>query len=176
MAQLRSGVGGWTNLTGYRSATSVGDFDGDGWADLMASAPSGRIHLFRGHGDAGLRAKPILVRSSMPAGSIVGIGRWDSDGAPDVALKTRTGRMYVYPGNGPGGLDDPILLGSGFRGYNAMVYLGDVTGDGRPDLAGRNRLGDLFVLPKAASTAGHPAGTIGPRLFAGSDFQGYRIG
>lgn len=173
-ATAKKRIGGWTGLAGYSSVTGVGDFDGDGWPDLMARSSNGGIYLFRGRGDTGLR-RPFLVRSGIPAGSkMLGVGRWNGDGAPDVAVKTRSGRLYVYPGNGPGGLDDPILIGTRMDRYNLIVYVGDATADRRPDLVGRDGSGDLFVLPKAGSRAGF--GRIGPRLYAGSGFQGYRLG
>jgi hypothetical protein len=168
-------LGGWSNLSGYTGITAVGDFDGDGWPDLMAKGSNGSIYLFRGRGDSGFGAR-MLVRSSLPAGSTMfGLGRWTRDGAPDLGVRTAAGALYVYPGNGPGGLDDPILLGTGFSGYNVMFMAGVVSGDKRQDLVARVAAGDLWVLPKLAPSAGRPAGSIGNRLYAGSGFLGYRL-
>ena len=175
--EAKKRIGGWTNLAGYRSVTGVGDFDGDGWPDLMARSTSGRdlsVPRSRRRRPA-CDARPGALEH---AGGLdlrdrtVGQRRCTGRGAQDpywTAVRVSRQRPGWSRRSGH-------CSGLASRATTRWSYLGDVTGDGRPDLAGRNRLGDLFVLPKAAGTAARPAGTIGPRLFAGSGFQGYRLG
>jgi hypothetical protein len=169
-------VGGWMGWSGKRLITPVGDFDGDGRPDLMATSKQGAVRLFPGRGEQGFK-KPIPMRAGLRgAVAMAAVGRWTADGAPDVVVKTRTGRLLLYPGNGPGGLEDPASLGSRYKAYHALVGLGDMTGDGRADLVGRTADGDAWLLPGAARSADHPSGSFGPRLYLGSGWSAFRFG
>jgi hypothetical protein len=172
---FRSPVGNWSGWGVRHAITPVGDFDGDGQADLMARNSRGAVYLYPGRGLRGFKA-PIRMRSALPSGStIVPVGLWNKDGAPDVLVRTRTGQLLLYPGNGPGGLDDPKAIGRHFGQYPALVGVGDLTGDGQPDLVGRKADGQTWLIPGVAPRASSPAGRLGARQFLAADWSSYKL-
>jgi hypothetical protein len=169
-------IGGWTGWGGRSLIAPVGDFNGDGWPDLMAGTTNGPVYLYPGRGDAGFK-QPILMRSSLPgAVGLLAVGRWNAGGAPDVIVKTTTGTLLLYPGNGPGGLDDPIKIGANFDRYDTLVAVGDLTRDGQADLVGRTPGGDSWLLAGLAPSAEHPSGAFAARQYLASGWSTYRLG
>ncbi|MFZ5442417.1 MAG: FG-GAP-like repeat-containing protein [Myxococcota bacterium] len=139
-------------------AAAAGDVNGDGYADVLISAPywnasEGRVYLYLGSA-SGLQATPAWVQdptdvsASFFGWSVDGAGDVNGDGFDDVvvgasdftAQQSREGRAYLYLG-GPGGLattpvwtTDPTDQATAYFG-NAAGGLGDVNGDGFGDFA-----------------------------------------
>jgi hypothetical protein len=171
-----SAAGGWGRWDRRSLITPVGDFDGDGWPDLLSRASDGRVHWHPGRGDRGFGKKRLARASGFPSGAtVVAVGRWDRDGAPDVMVRDDRGRMWLYPGNGPGGLEDPVRVGRRFDRYNRLVGVGDLTGDGQPDLLGRVRNGDVWLVPGLSGSQKRPSGSFAPRLFVAAGWSDYRF-
>jgi hypothetical protein len=169
-------MGGWGNWSHRTMITPVGDFDGDGWPDLMARARNGRIYWHPGRGEDGFGKRRLARASGFPHGATVtSVGLWDRDGAPDVVVRARNGDLWLYPGNGPGGLEDPRRVGRRFDRYDRLVGVGDLTGDGQPDLLGRVASGNLWLIPGLVATRKRPSGAFGPRQFVASGWASYRF-
>jgi hypothetical protein len=168
-------VGGWKGWRGRTLVTPVGDFDGDGRADLMARASDGRIYLYPGRLGSGF-SSPVIMRSSLPrARAVLAVGRWDGDGAPDVVVVTDGGRGLLYRGNGPGGLEDPVTIAHGLDRYNTIVGVGDVTGDGQPDLLGRTGGGDVWLLAGVAPSRDRRGGGLDAPRYIASGWSSLRL-
>ncbi|MCC7541010.1 MAG: FG-GAP repeat protein [Deltaproteobacteria bacterium] len=115
------------------NVASLGDVDGDGFADAIVGAPLldsldvlggtmldvGAAYLYRGSSDGLVDAPiPIVNPSVMPAtawfgSSVAGPGDLDGDGYADVVvaahreddeIESEVGRVYLYPGRA-GGID-----------------------------------------------------------------------
>jgi hypothetical protein len=121
-------------------AIAVGDFDGDGTADLLKTAfddAAGRsLVAFRATGNGFFEAAPEPFRLGfVPWGSV--LADVDGDGRADLIALERTGHastLYVFHSNGDGT----------FRGLSRtrlenmkdvrLVVVADMDGDGKPDL------------------------------------------
>ncbi|MEV6464051.1 transglycosylase family protein [Kitasatospora sp. NPDC051702] len=131
-SRVMIGSGGWNGM----SNLAVGDFNGDGVADVVASENStGKLWLYPGLG--GALGKRVEIGSGGWNGmnKIVSPGDMNKDGKDDiVATEKSTGKLWLYPGTGRG-LGDRVEIGTG--GWNGISdYAGaDFTGDGIGDLA-----------------------------------------
>lgn len=151
-ARAKSTAFGWR-------ADNAGDVDGDGWPDLLITAPlddeggedAGAAFVFAGGRD-GWGDDLLWSARGETAGewfgqSGAGVGDVDGDGYADVAIGAphasgRTvdeGAVFVYRG-GPGGLAEEaaFVARGGSRGAalgGAVAAAGDVNGDGYSDIA-----------------------------------------
>lgn len=139
---------------GVRMLAAVGDFDGDGWPDLMGQPKGQPMRIYPGRGAAGFRPS-YVVRSSVPGNRMSGAGLWDGDGASDTLV--RQGRtLRVWHGNGPGGLTGSRDLPLDMRGYDWFTAISDVGLGGHPDLVVRVKgTGQLWLLHATATGFGH---------------------
>ncbi len=160
------------DLFGY-SIAGAGDLNGDGFADLVTSAPgdptdgaaAGIAYVW--FGGAKLHAEPDLVLRPGATGgqfgiAVAGIGDFNGDGYPDLAVGANvdrrvgagTGRVAIYYG-GRAMSDRPALDLYGPHADTwfgiAIQGVGDVDGDGFEDLAVGAERGDGFT---------HRSGTV----------------
>ena len=159
------------------NVAGVGDMNGDGFGDLLVSAPmyddsfvdSGRIALYLGGAGGLANAQTWTWSAESPGallgsgiGSLAGLGDVNGDGAPDFAVgaqgwaegsKTGAGRGFVWYGMPTGGPDTEI---AGVETNWGLGYTvagpGDVDGDGFADL--------LITAPMRAGSAGNTYGGI----------------
>ncbi|MEV6011643.1 N-acetylmuramoyl-L-alanine amidase [Streptomyces sp. NPDC051976] len=120
-ARLRIG-GGWQ---GYNTLVSLGDFTGDGKADLMARDTSGALYLYSGTGSA---TAPFAPRVKIGTGwqiynSIVGVSDLSGDGKGDLVARDTSGKLWVYKGTGSATTpySARTQVGTGWQIYNALV-------------------------------------------------------
>lgn len=149
-----------------RLLTAAGDFDGDGWPDLLGQPTGGAMRLYSGGGLSGIESS-VVARSARTASSQIGIGRWDSDGAPDTLLR-KGDRLVWMRGNGPGGLTGGETdLGIDLSRYDWVLGVSDMTGSAHPDVIVRERAtGYLWMLPGTQ-------GGFGPRRFLAEGMGAY---
>jgi surface antigen len=106
-----NGKGGWKGTpvfvhSGFATASRVGspgDFDGDGFADMVAVWPDGRVKLYTGNGLKGWLNRTGVVIGTGWTGISGFTGRGDltGDGMTDLfALRTGS-QLYLYPGPVP---------------------------------------------------------------------------
>lgn len=131
-------------LTGVAAnATSAADLDGDGWTDLMGTAPfPARVLVFRN--SAGQFLTEVTLATS-ELGYIGGIATGDltGDGVLDVAAATPTGKVFVFRGLGGAQYAAPIVVPVPESFGNLAIADGD--GDHVPDLLGAATSGAVFV-------------------------------
>lgn len=130
-------------------ATAFGDFNGNGWSDLMARHVStGSLSLYPGNGTrfgsvsrigAGWNAMNAITR----------FGDFNRDGHEDlIARHSATGALWLYPGTGSS-FASPLKIGaSGWNSMREITPVGDLDRDGYADLvAVQSSTGYLFLYP-----------------------------
>jgi hypothetical protein len=145
---LGNGNGGFSNQVSYPTGTGgnpldvvVGDFNGDGSADLaVADYTTQRVSILLGKGDGTFQPVTAYPTGANPS-SIVAAD-FNGDGKMDLALTSTplgvsSGNLVsLLLGNGDGTFGVPALFSAGDQAYSAVV--GDFNGDGAPDLAVAN--------------------------------------
>jgi SpoIID/LytB domain protein len=141
-ATLGSGFAQYTNLT------TVGDWNGDGYADVMVRTAAGRLYLKRGSGTGQLTSGTALPGGSNIR-SMAGIGDANSDGRPDLAVLTTAGNVWLVLGDGKLGRVGTRKIASGWQQHDWLRAPGDFDRDGRPDLI--SKLGDRLLLHRGTA-------------------------
>jgi hypothetical protein len=140
------GSGGWQRFT---AIFSPGDFNGDGFADVIVRNADGELLLYRGDGKGhwlnGSGADKIGVGWNQFT-AILSAGDFSGDGFADVITRNAAGELLLYRGNGKGGWlngSAPDKIGTGWNQWNLIFSPGDWNSDGRADVITRNAAGEL---------------------------------
>jgi hypothetical protein len=158
-----SSTSAWTaesDQTGARlgSSLSLGDVNGDGYADLSAGAPwysngqskEGKVFVYYGSAE-GLSAQPLWTSEGDKDGALFGwaidlSGDMNGDGFAELAVGAMSyeagqvdeGRAFLFQGSAAGLSLTPVWMGEGDQaeaGYGFSVgSAGDVNRDGFDDL------------------------------------------
>jgi hypothetical protein len=120
-------------------AVAVGDFNGDGFPDLVVANGSlnptidGWVSILLGNGDGTFRAHVEYPTGGFPG--IVAVGDLNGDGKADlvVTINSAGGSVNVLLGNGNGTFQAPVAYAAGLL-YPSGLAIGDFNGDGKPDL------------------------------------------
>ncbi|MEU4421779.1 glycoside hydrolase domain-containing protein [Actinoplanes sp. NPDC024001] len=125
----------YDNMKHLREITSVGDFNRDGYPDMLASQTSnGNVYLYPGKKGAKFGKRKLLAKGNWNnRGEFAGVGDFNRDGYQDLAVvHTSTRVMYLYPGRGTG-FKARYKIGT-TRGYRDWTGIGDFDRDGYTDL------------------------------------------
>lgn len=138
LAGTRRSLPAPTESFGFGTALdAAGDVDGDGYGDLVVSAPgSDALLLYRGGAGFPATATPVRVAgptNSRIGASVAGAGDVNGDGYHDIAAVGGDGNLYVVTG-GAGTLAATRAALSGVTATTTVLGAGDVTGDGFDDL------------------------------------------
>lgn len=127
----------------YSHVVNAGDWNGDGYQDVIARTDSQRLLLFRGTANGGLSARVDMGLTSNHT-SITSVGDVTGDKHPDLMVVNTSGRLYLVPGNGKTGFTPYTRIATGWKGQAWMRSPGDLTGDKRADLV--TKVGDRLYL------------------------------
>lgn len=154
---------GWNTMA---LVLGPGDFDGDGFVDVLARDHSDHLLLYPGDGK-GL-GKPSTIAADLPAGGLlVAAGDLDENGFPDlVARDPVTKRLQVYLNDGKGGLSTPLVVPADAAAVDLALGGMDFDGDGHADLLTRDGgSGDVFLW------GGDGKGGLAPPVRAGTHWS-----
>jgi hypothetical protein len=130
----------------------IGDFNGDGIADVVESDDNYNLVYLQGYGDATFRAAPTYtLPNSFDQGAYsysVATGDFNGDGIPDVVVgqvgNSGSTGVTVYLGKG----DGTFYPGDSYGTATDMsfVAVADFNGDGKADIAAIDRDNDVVQI------------------------------
>jgi hypothetical protein len=123
------GIGGY----GAR-CVSTGDFNRDGWQDLLVCGPPDGLRLYRN--DAGRGFTDIASANGLTGTEYNDATFGDLDGDGDLDVVMARGNRFVYRLNTAGRLGAEALIGAVSSGAASRVALGRADGDGSLDVYG----------------------------------------
>jgi hypothetical protein len=124
------GRGGWLprvqvgrGWQGMDALVGIGDFNGDGHADLLArEKATGTLWLYPGNGRGGWLPRVQVGRGWQGMDALVGIGDFNGDRTADLLAREKaTGTLWLYPGNGRGGWLPRVQVGRGWQVMDALM-------------------------------------------------------
>lgn len=129
---------------------STGDWDGNGFSDLMMIASDGRLLLYAATARERFSAPRQIGQGWLGAESVQGGVDWNRDGALDLVARFSDGRLVLYPGNGSGGFLAARQIG---RGWMTMRTWSPVqqSVNGFPAVVATDRSGVMHVYPTNGS-------------------------
>jgi len=138
----------------FPASVAVGDFNGDGKADLAVANNDSSVSILLGNGD-GTFQQPALNYGAGANPVSVAVGDFNGDGKADLAVANEfsgfSGDVSTLFGNGDGTFQPAVSdLADVFP---VSVAVGDFNGDGKPDLAVANNLSsNVSILLNVAVT------------------------
>ncbi|MFG3498650.1 FG-GAP-like repeat-containing protein [Streptomyces sp. NPDC047886] len=122
-----------------------GDFDGNGYADVLARSIGGTLYRYPVTALEDFATKVSLGTGWNRYNKLFAVRDWSGDGRPDIIGRDSSGYVWMHPGTASGGVGTRVKIGTGWGGFTAITGRGDLSGDGKPDLLARDRAGDLWL-------------------------------
>jgi hypothetical protein len=152
-------AGGWAGIP--NTAPALGDWNGDGKADLAVGGDAGRVRLVMSTGHFGYPQIPPVAYDLIVTGSIRAVpafGSITAGGKPDLLVLVDDGTIRAYTNTGNASmpyvadcfvgalLEMPVLNGNG-------LGVADVNADGRPDVLVSDSEGRIWDFLGSADSA-----------------------
>jgi hypothetical protein len=130
---------GQTIDRGYGTFThvvSAGDWNGDGYADVIARSSRKRLILYRGT-RAGSFDTGVDLGIVSNHQNVTGVGDVNGDRFPDLMVINTSGVAYLVYGNGRTGIRSYARVAGSWSRHDWLRGAGDVNADGRLDVITR---------------------------------------
>ena len=134
-----------TTISSEWRIAGTGDFNGDGYADLLwRQDVTGHLLDWLGNASGGFNTNATNFDSSLPPDvQIVGTGDFNGDERSDILMRNDNGNVFTWLGTQTGGFSSGDFFGMADR-YR-IIGTGDFNGDGRDDILVRSA-GDTGLL------------------------------
>jgi hypothetical protein len=148
-----SGVG---NVATNWTVVGVGDFNGDGKADILwQNTSNGNLAIYLMNGNT---ITSSATFANLGAYSVVGIGDFNGDGNSDILLRDGSGNIAILEMNGTTILN-PSSTGVGnLSSVWSVAETGDFNGDGKSDILWRDTSGNIAIWYMNGTTLSSGAG------------------
>ena len=144
----------------------VGDFNGDGRADILWRNDAGLVGNWLGQANGGASYNPAA--GTVPVGldwHIAGVGDFNGDGRSDVLWRNDSGAFGDWLGRADGSIAYNVAAGVTAVANNwHIVGIGDFNGDGRDDILWRDdsgAIGNWLARPDGSFAYNAAAGVVG---------------
>ena len=124
--------------TGFNFGLAIGDFNGDGYPDLVVEGVS-NTELYLGNGNGTFQSPVSIYGQAVPAA----VGDFKGNGNLDVVLINPQGALVVLLGNGHAAFQQGQIISS-FDGFTVTVA--DLNGDGYLDLLASSSQSKLLTI------------------------------
>jgi hypothetical protein len=151
----------------------LGDFTGDGSADVVARDSAGYLRMLP-HTPSSGWGTASLIGSGWNGMTAIVTADFNADGNADVISRDSAGYLWLYP-HSPSGFGARSQIGNGWNGMTAILAA-DFNGDGYPDIICRDSAGYLWLYPHSPSGFGARSqignGWNGMTAIVAADFTG----
>ena len=120
------------SFAGATQILAVGDWDRDGYGDVVTRETTGNLVLWLGDGHGRLRRAGVLATGFATVARLAAVGDMTGDGFPDLMGQPRGGQMRIYPGRGAVGLKASYPAYGAIK-TGAQIGVGRWNADGAPD-------------------------------------------
>lgn len=155
----------------FSTLIGVGDFNGDGKADLLARGKDGSLWLYRGTGRVDASNSGYLPGIKIGAfgwegfDQLIAGGDVNSDGKSDLLGRTPGGGLWFYSGDGAGGMLPARRIDTGWNVYDKIASGWNLSSSSLSDLVARRPDGSLWIY---SGTGMKPSEGYLGRVFAGT--------
>ncbi|MFJ5957261.1 FG-GAP repeat domain-containing protein [Paenarthrobacter sp. NPDC092416] len=129
----------------FNQIVGPGDFDGDGFNDLLARDSSGNLYLYPINAYEGWLPRTVVGWGWHVMDAIITPGDFDGDGNVDLLARDKAGQLLLYRGDGKGGWAGSDVVGWGWDVMTQIGSAGDFNHDGRADVHAVNKDGNLVM-------------------------------
>jgi stage II sporulation protein D len=105
------------NIGPYTHVVNAGDWNGDGYQDVLVRTPAEKIYLWRGT-RTGQLAAGVNMGFGANIRAMTSIGDANGDGYPDLAVITQAGNLWLYYGDGKSGRAGRKLISSDWQDHS----------------------------------------------------------
>ena len=132
--------------TSATEVAGVGDFNGDGNADILwRNKSTGMVVMWLMNGKNKIGEVTILGAGNADW-TVAGVGDFDGDGRSDILWRsTSTGMVVMWLMNGTSVKSWSVILGTGYTDW-PVAGVGDFDGDGRSDILLRSTSTGIVVM------------------------------
>jgi hypothetical protein len=125
----------------------IGDFNGDGWDDILWRHSSGAVTDWLGVANGAMVTDNSANLFANPGNDwqIAGIGDFNGDGRDDILWRHTSGAVTDWLGTGFGGMNtdnSANIFATGLSDWQVQS-IGDFNGDGRDDIMWRHTNGSM---------------------------------
>jgi hypothetical protein len=138
------------------TVVGVGDFNGDGKADILwQNTTSGNLAIYLMNGTT---ITSSATFANLGAYSVVGIGDFNGDGMSDILLRDSSGDIAIWEMNGTTITNPSSSSVGNISTVWSVAETGDFDGNGKSDILWRDTSGDIAIWFMNGTTISSGAG------------------